>query len=85
LKIVTRSKRTPHVLDAIHQALATFATLRDSPEAEDLRRECLAIEETAKEWARVPPSPEDRDAMKRKVLAIHVALTRLGRRSERPK
>lgn len=72
------------MLDAIQQALATFARLPDSPEARALREQCLAVEATAKEWARVPPSVEDREAMMRKVLALHVAITKLRRKSLRP-
>jgi hypothetical protein len=81
---VPRSKRAPRVLDAIHQALATFAALPDSTEARNLREQCLAVEATAREWATVPPSPEDRDALMRKVLALHVAITKLRRTMEPP-
>jgi hypothetical protein len=72
-------------MDAIHQAQATFAVLPDSPEAQDLRERCLAVEATAREWAHAPPTPEEREALMRKVLALHVAITKLRRRSERPK
>jgi acyl-CoA reductase-like NAD-dependent aldehyde dehydrogenase len=78
---VPRSKRTPSVLDAINQALTILARLPDTEEARDLREQCRAIEETAKEWARTPPTAEDREAMMKKVLAIHVLLTKVRRSS----
>jgi hypothetical protein len=84
LKEVPRTRPTSRALDAIHQALATFAALPDSPNAHELREQYLAIEVTAREWARVPPSPEDRDLLIRKVLALHVAITKLRRTTGNP-
>lgn len=78
---VPRSKRTPSILDAVQQALAILARLPDTEEARDLREQCRAIEETAREWARTPPTAEDREALLKKVLAIHVLLTKVRRTS----
>jgi hypothetical protein len=58
--------------------------LPDSKEVGDLKEQCLAIEDTVKQWARQEPSPEEREALMRKVLALHVAITRLRRRSRPP-
>lgn len=77
-----RSKKTPGVLDAIRQALATFDALPDTPEAWKLRDECLVMEATAREWSRVPPSAEEREAMMRRVLALHIAITKLRRKTD---
>jgi hypothetical protein len=79
-----RSKRTPCVLDAIDQAFVTFTRVPNTPEAQELRAQCLAIEATARQWAKVPPSGEEREAMARKVLALHVAITKLRRSSPPP-
>lgn len=84
LTTLSRTKKTPRVLDAIHQALATFASLPDSPQARELREECLAVEATAREWALAPPSAEDREEMMRKVLALHIAITKLRRSTDPP-
>jgi hypothetical protein len=78
---VPRPERAPFVQDAIQRALATLATLPDSEEARDLRQQCLAIEQTAKAWAQHPPTPEEREAMTKKVLALHVLVTKVYRSS----
>ncbi len=82
---MSRSKRIPTVLDAIGQALASLSRLPETDEARALRDECLACEAIAKEWARSPPTAAEREAMTRRVLALHVSITKLRRRSRPPR
>lgn len=82
---MANSKRTALVSDAIRQALASLAILPNSEEALTLRERCLACQAVANEWSQTPPTPEEREAMMRKVIALHVAITKLRRKSERPK
>ncbi len=72
------------MLDAIGKALASLRILPDSQEARVLREECLAWERMAKDWEHSPPTAEERETAMKKVVALHVAISRLRRESQRP-
>ena len=77
------TKRMSLVLDAVQIALGQLAKLPNSPEVEDLRTKALAYEKEAKHWSEKPPTSEQREAMMKKVLALHVAVTKLARPDDR--
>jgi len=81
---VAGSKRTILLIDAVKQALASLDVLPDTNEARLLRKECLSWEQVAKDWAHAPPTPEERERAMKKVVALHVAIARLRRESQRP-
>jgi hypothetical protein len=81
---VALSKLTSPALNAIRQALATVSKLPESEEARELRDQCLAHEHIAEQWAREPPTPEEREALMKKVLALHVKVTKVHRSSFPP-
>jgi hypothetical protein len=60
------------------KALASLGRAPDSSEVHALREECLTYLSAAKGWTRRPPTL-DRDALSRKVSALHVAIARLPR------
>ena len=80
-----RSKRTAVVHNAIKTALASLTVFPDSEEARELRERCLTYQATTSEWTHTAPTPEEREAMMKKVVALHVAVTKLRRKSEAPK
>jgi hypothetical protein len=71
------ARRTSPVLDAIRQALAVLSTLPESQETSELRDRCLAYEHIAEQWAREPPAPEEREALMKRVLTLHVLVCRV--------
>jgi hypothetical protein len=71
------ARRTSPVLDAIRQALAVVSSLPESQEVSELRDRCLAYEHIAEQWAREPPAAEEREAMMKRVLTLHVLLCRV--------
>lgn len=78
------SKRTILLGDAVRQGLASLDVLPDTNEARLLRNECLSWEQVAKDWVLAPPTPEERERAMKKVIALHVAIARLRRESQRP-
>jgi hypothetical protein len=73
------ARKISPVLDAIRQALAAVSTLPESQEVSDLRDRCLAYEHIAEQWAREPPAPEEREALMKRVLTLHVLVCRVRR------
>jgi hypothetical protein len=73
------TKRMSLVLDAIEIALGQLAKLPDSPEVEELRTKALVYERDAKHWSEKAPTSEQREAMMKKVLALHILVTKLAR------
>jgi hypothetical protein len=73
----TSSKRTSLVLDAIDLALAQLAKMPDSVEVRAWRVKAVAYEADAKDWSLAPPTAEQREAMMKKILGLHVAVTKL--------
>ena len=76
---MSRSTRTNLVLGAISRALDSLSVLPDSEQARRLREECLACQAAAKEWETTSPSAEERETMMRRAVALHVAITKMGR------
>jgi hypothetical protein len=71
------ARRISPVLDAIRKALAVVSTLPESQEVSELRDRCLAYEHIAEQWAREPPAPEEREALMKRVLTLHVLVCRV--------
>jgi hypothetical protein len=66
------------VMDAIQIALDQLAKMPDSPEVEALRSKGAAYAADAKAWAQVRPTAEHKEAMMKNVLALQIAVTKLG-------
>lgn len=77
------AKQIPSVLDAIRQALLVVSNLPESDEARQLGDQCLACEHIAERWAQQPPTPDEREALMKKVLSLQIKVTR-ARRSTFP-
>jgi hypothetical protein len=71
------------VTDAINIVLRNLAQVPDAPEARTLREKAATCLEEAKEWKDKHPSVDQREALMKKVLGLHVAASRLGR-GDRP-
>jgi hypothetical protein len=65
-------------MDAIQIALDQLAKMPDSPEVEALRSKAAACAEDARGWAQVRPTAEHKEAMMKDVLALQIAVTKLG-------
>ena len=83
-KRVTLSKSASTILDAIRQASAVASSLPESEVARRLCDECQAYERTAEQWERAPPSVEEREVLMKKILALHIVVTRVRRSSFPP-
>jgi hypothetical protein len=70
--------------DALHQALATVSRLPESEEARDLRDQCLAYKHIAEQWVHEPPAPQEREALMRNVLALHIRVVRMHKSTVPP-
>jgi hypothetical protein len=81
---VASSKRTALLHDAIRKALASLELLPDNDESRRLWAECVSLERVATDWSQSPPTPEERETAMRKVVALHVAIARVRRESQRP-
>jgi hypothetical protein len=77
-------KRTAPVLDAIWQALAAASKLADSEQALELRDRCLAYEHIDQSWEHEPPTPEEREDLMKRVMALQVLVARAYRTSYPP-
>lgn len=78
------SKRTALALDAVRLALASLRVMPDSKEARALREACVSWERVVKDWEHSAPTAEDRERAMKRLVALHVAVTKLRRRSESP-
>ncbi len=77
------NKSFPVLTKAIQTAAEQLAGMPSSMDVRALRMVLRAIEEEVAGWAMRPPSREDHDAMKERVLAIHLAMPRLIPRKSR--
>ena len=75
-----KTKRTVVALDALEDALAQIAALPESPEAEALLQRGFKLQRVIKDWTTMPPSGEEREAVLRRVLGLHIAASRLAKR-----
>jgi hypothetical protein len=78
---VAISNRTAVLRDAARHALAALRILPPSEEAERLLRECIRLEKLSLEWTERAPTDEERGAAMKEVVALHLAVTKLGRES----
>jgi hypothetical protein len=76
--LATRTRRMSLVMDAIQIALDQLAKMPDSPSVEALRSKAAAYAADAKGWAQVRPTAEHKEAMMKNVLALQIAVTKLG-------
>jgi hypothetical protein len=67
-------------LEAISLTLKRLALAPDGPEAHELRETALACAREAEGWRERPPNAEQREALIKRVLAVHVAVDRLASR-----
>lgn len=73
------SKRTNLALGAVNAAVAALASL---PDSDDKRRLLVEVESCARAidaWTGQPPTAEAREAVMKRVLALHVAVAGLQR------
>jgi hypothetical protein len=75
-----KTKRTVVALEALEVALAELARLPETPEAEALLKKGFALQREVKAWADKPAMAQQREAMMKKVLGLHVAVSRLAQR-----
>ncbi len=68
------SRRFSLVSDAIDVVLRRLATLPPSPEVEELRARAEVCLEKAQVWQHSTPTPEEREALMKRVLGLHVAI-----------
>jgi len=81
---VTLAKPTPSVLDAIRQAWAVVSSLPESEEARQLGDQCLAYQHMAERWTQEAPTVEEREALMKKVVELHIGVIRARRSSAPP-
>jgi hypothetical protein len=75
----TVSKRASLAVDAIHAALGALSKLPTSAELIRLVEEAHACEKVVEGWAHAPPAPEERERTMKRILALNVAVAKLGR------
>lgn len=73
-----KTKRTVVALEALEDALAQLAQLPESAEGDALLVKGFALQREVKGWADNPATPDQREAMMKKVLALHIAISRLA-------
>jgi len=78
----TWSKGVVVVLEAIDLTLRRLSHAPDGPEERELREAALACAKEAEGWRERPPSAEQREALMKRVLAVHVAAERLASRQQ---
>jgi hypothetical protein len=66
------------VLEAVDIVLRNLAELPDGADARKVREKALAYIKEAEGWRDHPPSVEKREALMKKVLGLHTAVSRLG-------
>lgn len=79
-----QSRRIAFALDAIAAALEALATVPDGDDKLRLVAEARACERKVQAWRDSPPAIEEREAVMKKVLSLHVAVARLRRAAEQP-
>jgi hypothetical protein len=72
-----KTKRTIVALEALEVALAELAKLPETPETEALLSRGFALQREVKAWADKPATPVQREAMMKKVLALHIAISKM--------
>lgn len=78
------SKRTGLALGAVHAALTALASLPDSAEKQRLLGEAESCARAVHSWVDRAPSDPEREAMMKRVLALHVAVATLQREKPTP-
>lgn len=73
------SKRTNLALGATHAAVGVLARLPDSDEKRRLLVEAEACRRHIQDWSDQSPTPEAREAVMKRVLALHLSVTALRR------
>lgn len=67
------------VIESANIVLKNLAQVPDSPDADKLREKAFACVREAEAWKNRPTSVEKREALMKKVLALHATLSQLGR------
>ena len=75
-----KTKRTVVALEALEVALVELAKLPESAETEALVTRGFEHSREVKAWADKVPTPEQREALMKKVLGLHMAVSRLAGR-----
>lgn len=73
------SKRQALALDAIEVVIRHLSTLMPSPEVEELWRRAEECRQQVDAWARKPPTVQEREAVRKRVVGLHTADARLER------
>jgi hypothetical protein len=74
-----RNKPFPAITKAIRTAAEQLARMPSSPEVLSLKSVMSAIQEEVDGWAATAPAAEKREGVMKRVLAVHLAITRLAR------
>ncbi len=72
-----KTKRTVVALEALEDALAQLAKLPESAETEALLTKGFELQREVKSWDDKPATSQQREAMMKKVLSLHIAISRL--------
>lgn len=72
------------VMDAIQIAVDQLAKMPNSPEVEALRSKASAYADDARGWPHARPTAEHKEAMMKNVLALQIAVTKLGTERSAP-
>jgi acyl-CoA reductase-like NAD-dependent aldehyde dehydrogenase len=77
--MIVETKRTSVVLSALQVTLRHLSEIPDSPEADALKRAVADCEREAREWRTTSPTAQQREALMKRVLALHLSVAKLGR------
>lgn len=78
----SKTRRTVLTLDTLEEAIEQLAGLPDSPEAQSLFAQADVLRREMLAWSTdAPPTPEEREAMMKRVLVVYTAVDQLARRS----
>ncbi|MBX3227055.1 MAG: hypothetical protein KIT84_36035 [Labilithrix sp.] len=76
-----KERRFPAITKAIRTASEQLAKMPPSTEVETLRSDVRSIEAEVDGWTVTPPEAPQREGMMQRILAIHLTITRLVRRT----
>jgi hypothetical protein len=74
-------KRVALAVDSIAAVVAALASIPDSDAKQRLISDAHACEREVLEWPQQPPSDEQREALMKRVLSLHIQVADLRRRS----
>jgi hypothetical protein len=76
---MSAAKNIQLVVDAVNVVLKNLGQVKDNAEGRTLEELGFAYIQQAEGWKDHPPAVEQREALMRKVLALHIAASRIRR------